>query len=101
LLAALLVRRGMIMRLYRLELVDTRGEPAGRLRLLWRQVIIWLAPLLLWFAAVGLVFAGPTPKVIAIAIIGSVLMGMAAYFGLRTPERSLAERLSGTIVVPE
>ena len=101
LLAALLVRRGMIMRLYRLEVVDNRGEPARRLRLLWRQAVIWLAPLLLWLAAVGWMFAGATPKVIASAVIGFALMAIAAYFALRTPERSLSERLSGTIVVPE
>lgn len=100
-LAALLARRGMIMRLNRLEVVDTRGEPARRLRLLWRQAVIWIAPLLLWLAAVGLMFAGATPKVIGSAVIGLAFMGMAAYFALRTPERSLAERLSGTIVVPE
>lgn len=100
-LAALLARRGMIMRLYGLELVDSRGELAGRLRLFWRQAVIWLAPLLLWFAAVGLALGGATPVVIGSAVIGLALMGIAAYFGLRTPERSLAERLSGTMVVPE
>lgn len=101
LLAALFVRRGMIMRLYRLEVVDTRGEQAGRLRLMSRQVLVWIAPLLLWFAAVRFALGGASVAVMGSAVVGLALMGMAVYFGLRTPERSLAERLSGTVVVPE
>lgn len=101
LLAALFVRRGMIMRLYRLEVVDARGNQAGRLRLMWRQVLIWIAPLLLWIAAVGSALGGASAFAMGSAIVGLALMGMAAYFGVQTPERSLAERLSGTVVVPE
>lgn len=101
LLAALLVRRGMIMRFYRLEVVDTRGQQAGRLRLLWRQLLIWIAPLLLWVAAVGSALGGAPGAVIGSAVVGLALTGMAVYFCLQTPERSLPERLSGTVVVPE
>jgi hypothetical protein len=101
LLAALLARRGLVLRFFRLDVVTVRGSPAGRLRLFWRQLITWLGPLLLWGAGAALLLGRVTPRATSLAVAAIVLIGAAIYFVWRTPVRGLPERLSGTIVVPE
>ncbi len=100
LLTALFVRRGIVLRLLGLEIVTTRGAPAGRLRLFVRQMMIWSGPAAAAIAVV-VISAGTTkPIPLAVAVLG-VLTPFGFLIGLKTPERGLAERLSGTIVVPE
>ena len=101
LLAALLARRGFIMRFFGLDVVTMGGSPAGRLRLFWRQAVTWAGPLLLWGGGAALLLGRVTPRATAVAAFALLLLAATIYFIWRTPVRGLAERLSGTIVVPE
>ena len=102
LIAACTVRRGFVLRLFGVELVATDGTPAGRLRLTWRQLLAW-APMLL-VAAASLFTLFPTRSVPwarpTLAVSGALLL-VTVVLALRSPARGLAERLSGTRMVPE
>jgi uncharacterized RDD family membrane protein YckC len=98
---SLVARRGVILRVLGLEVVTTRGAPAPRWLLLWRQLVIWAGPLLLFVPVIVVANQMWRPMPIAMAVIGLILAPAGLYFGLKTPERSLAERLSGTLMVPE
>ncbi|MEO7999567.1 MAG: hypothetical protein ABI852_19095, partial [Gemmatimonadaceae bacterium] len=104
LIFGLLVRRGPLMRGFQLDLMTASGAPAGRLRLLIRNVVIWCVVLV------------PIPSVIyaprlSISALGTMLEVSGAVFAiiwiaavwlsLRTPSRGVAERISGTWLVPE
>jgi hypothetical protein len=100
-LATLTARRGMAMRLLGLEIINRSGEPAGRLRLLWRQLLI-LGPLaLMTVAALALLNAKPSLPKMALGVAAFVLVIASVITALRTPDRGLTERLSGTRIVPE
>ena len=99
--AAIIARRGLAMRLLGLDLINEHGEPAGRLRLLWRQVLI-VVPL-------GALAMAPLAILLDSATLPKVAMGVAAFAvvaanvvtAYRTPSRGLTERLSGTRMIPE
>ncbi len=101
--AALFARRGLLMRSLGLELVNHKREPAGRLRLVWRQLLIWVPLCALsfvptvWWAAQDRV----TPKAIAFCTVTCLLVAGSLFTTWRTPSRGLTERLSGTAMVPE
>jgi hypothetical protein len=100
LFTSFLVRRGVVLRLLGLDIVTRRGTAAGRIRLVWRQVVIWLGPAL-FASAIGVTVAAAwKPIPIALAVLG-MLSPLGFLVGFKTPERSMAERLSGTMVVPE
>lgn len=101
--AAAFARRGLIMRSMGLELVNGKGERAGRLRLVWRQLLIW-APLvalslvpILWMVT----RTGPPLKAIAFCVVSVSLVAASLVTAWRSPARGLTERLSGTTMVPE
>lgn len=102
LLAAVFARRGVMLRLLGVEVVSSPGVPAGRLRLAWRQIVSWV-PAGVAFAAVAATtirnVGGGTALPIALGAgaFALVLAGTALY----SPARGLAERLSGTRLVPE
>jgi len=99
--AALTVRRGLLVRLMALELVNAQGERAGRLRLLWRQVLVWL-PIAGVFGAALLISVGKsTPAMVAVLVGSAAVLLASLVSALRTPSRGLAEHLSGTAMVPE
>ena len=100
LLAALFARRGFAMRLIGLELVNARGEPAGRLRLVWRQLLI-LGPLATLSLVPLLLFNSVSAKSIAVASFAVIAVVASAATALSQPSRGLTERLSGTRIVPE
>lgn len=81
--------------------IDARGLPASRLRLLGQQCIAWI-PLL--FVS-GMLMAGWMMQLTAVSmILGAALVGLVAVHAVtlaRTPRRGLAEKLSGTMMVPE
>ncbi len=99
--AALVVRRGLLMRLLGLELVDARGERAGRARLFFRQVLVWLPIAGVVGPALMIVLAKPGPVLLAVLILSIVALVGSMLTAWRTPSRGLAERLSGTTMVPE
>lgn len=102
--SGLLVRRGPLLRGFQLDLRTAAGAPAGRVRLFIRNVVVWSVVIV------------PVPSMImaprlSISALGTMLVFSAALFGiawiaavwlsLHTPSRGLAERISGTWLVPE
>jgi hypothetical protein len=99
---ALFARRGLVMRALGLELVTRKGEPAGRVRLVWRQLLVW-APLIA-LSFVPMVVALQSRSIGKAVAFGAVAIGLVAvsiFTAWRTPARGLTERLSGTTMVPE
>jgi hypothetical protein len=101
LVTSLVARRGIILRVFGLDIVTPRGLPTGRLRLVWRHVVGWVAPLALCVSLLIIVLRDVTPAALAAAIVSGIVLAVSIYTGWRTPARGLAGRLSGTIVVPE
>lgn len=101
-IAAMTVRRGMVLRTMGLDLVTAAGTPAGRLRLTVRQVVTWMPWTLLTLGTIARLSARITPAwTMPVLILGLVLAVIAIVLALRTPARGLAERISGTRLVPE
>ena len=102
LIAAMTMRRGMVLRVMGLDLVTAAGRPAGRLRLTVRQVVTWTPWTLLMLGSVAKLSARTTPSwAMPVLLLGIALAVIAIALALRTPARGLAERLSGTRLVPE
>lgn len=100
---ALFARRGPVLHVLGLEVVNRRGQPAGRMRLLWRHIVGW-TPALLCLAGLLVVYLGNAWRQASgwVTLAGVAVVSLVAVVpGLRTPQRGLAERLSGTVVVPE
>ena len=97
--SGLLARRGPLLRGFQIDVVTASGAPAGRLRLLIRSVLLLPIP--------AVVLA---PRM-SIGVLGTLLIGslavyaaawaVAFWFAVRTPARGVAERVSGTWLVPE
>ncbi|MBI5387007.1 MAG: protein kinase [Verrucomicrobia bacterium] len=97
LLAAVLFRGGLVLRLLGLAVVRRDGARASRLRVLWRGVVAWSPALSAPVLAMML-----TPLVGAVAagsLVTVLVIGLAAC-SLALPERSLQDRLAGTCLVP-
>jgi uncharacterized RDD family membrane protein YckC len=99
-----LSRRGPLLRGLALDVVTTDGREAGRLRTVLRAVVVWLGPLLLLLVVA--IAAKVSVAVLAILLQAAGLLTCALGLGvlitnIRTPSRGLAERLSGTYLVPE
>lgn len=96
--AALVFRRGMIMRIFGVDCVTRTGAAASRLRMLWRSMMfnapVLAAPILFAFVypAVNDVTASILP------IVGLVLA--VACWSCLLRQRGLPDRLSGTYTVP-
>ena len=94
---AVVGRRGLMLRLLRLDLVDDTGAPASRWRLCLRLLLIsapaaaglWAVPLMRLQARASLYVMG--------LVVGPILLWM--WSAWRDPSRSLLERLSGTWMV--
>lgn len=103
-LFGLLVRRGPLMRGFQLDVATKTGAPAGRLRLLLRNVVVWSALLVpipvIYLASMVSVETLATLMVSAFAFY-VIAWGAAMWVNSRTPSRGIPERLSGTWLVPE
>src|SRR5262249_19547093 len=102
-LSAVLFRGGLRHYLLGVRLVRRDGRRAGRLRCGWRALMAWtvLAPLALW------VFLQEYARTLQIAYLGDLCWlasGLLALLFfvviLRSPARSLHDRLAGTWLVP-
>lgn len=80
--------------IFRLAVVNERGEPAGPSRLVARWAIVWL-PLLLPYSVAG--FLPGRTEVSALVFL--VLWISAAIYAVVHPHRGLQDRLAGTWVV--
>jgi hypothetical protein len=103
-LATPILRRGPMLRTLGVEVLTIAGARAGRLRGTLRQLVAWtpaaLLPQVMVWAMV------PSPPLPLEALLAGVLLlvaWMAALLvtGWRAPHRGLAERLTGTVLVPE
>ncbi|MEE8241693.1 MAG: RDD family protein, partial [Nitrospirales bacterium] len=85
--------------IYRLAVIDAKGERAGIGKLYLRWVIVWL-PLLLPLACAGLLLREErlTPAFF-VALIALLLWISAAVYAVIHPNRGLHDRLAGTWVV--
>jgi hypothetical protein len=84
--------------IFRLAVVNARGEPAAVSRLLFRWAIIWL-PLLLPASLVVLLIDRAEGVAFITASVLLLLWGSAAVYAVVHPHRGLQDRLAGTWVV--
>jgi hypothetical protein len=99
--SAVTAKRAPLLAMLGLAVVDRHGRRAGRLRLLARQLATWGPSAI----AAALVAEGSASGVASRAVLGGVLLLVlcvaALLVLLRTPHRGIADRLAGTVVVPD
>jgi len=103
LLAALLFRGGALLQGLGIIIVTTKGKPASRLRVFWRNLVAWLPFVCLGGLAsmLGIISGESAQKVLLRTIV--VLLGLLSALtlvSLSRPKRGLQDRLSGTFLVP-
>jgi hypothetical protein len=101
LIGALATRAGFTLRGVGGALVTARGEPASRLRAVWRTLVVWspIVPVLL------VIRYGPKVQAMtALAALAQtlplVLLAGGAAWAIRHPARGLQDRGAGTWIVP-
>ncbi len=102
LLAALLFRGGLVLRLVGLDIVKWNGDKASRLRILWRSLIAWGPALLLptlMARLVPLFGALPGARAMGMTLVLIVTVSLWLWAALLL-ERGLHDRLAGTCLVP-
>ncbi len=92
-LSALILRRGLVLRVARIEIVTRDGAPARRWRLFLRALLTW-SPLFLADCVAWGGDLGPVCWIFGIIFLGGVASAIT------TPERSLADRIMGTWLAP-
>jgi hypothetical protein len=97
LIAALLFRGGLLLRMTGVTFVRRDGKRASRLRVFWRALVAW-SPL--WLALLGLML-------ISLSALGELPFGLfcglfcgLAILSVALPERGLPDRCAGTWPVP-
>lgn len=93
LIAALLFRGGLVLRMAGVTFVRRDGNRASRLRVFWRALVAW-SPL--WLALLGLMLIPPN----ASSELPFGLFCGLAIVSVALPERGLPDRLAGTWPVP-
>ena len=105
-LAAALMFRGGLMRLFGLELVTVDGQPASRVRVLARAAIAWSPVLALTLALIGSRVLGnrlPDPIDSATLLLWATplfIMLVGASVAIVHPPRGVPDWLAGTWIVP-
>jgi hypothetical protein len=84
--------------IFRLAVVNAKGEPATRSHLLIRWAIVWL-PLFVPMSFVALLINRAGSLAFASAVVLLLLWGSAAVYAVVHPHRGLQDRLAGTGVV--
>jgi eukaryotic-like serine/threonine-protein kinase len=102
----LIFRQAMILRPFGMAVVTRRGSEASRLRLFWRAIVAWL-PLFVGLPFIGaLAFSSSADYgdygYIFLGILLVIVLAWlgAAILALIWPNRGVADRLSGTTLVP-
>jgi hypothetical protein len=102
LLLAFAFRGGLMLRLFRLALVDAAGDEATRWRALWRAALAW-APLIgLQLLADWAIMALAVPSTVTWTLVGALcaVMVIGACWAIADPARGLHDRVAGTWLVP-
>jgi hypothetical protein len=103
-LATIVARRGLLLRGFQLDFVTRDGQPASRIRLTARMLLVWSIFLIV---VAGILIVNVTPVAMHAPLLGFVTIAtvVAWIYGIvtviRTPTRGLPERLTGTYVVVE
>jgi serine/threonine protein kinase len=97
LIATLLFRGGLLLFAARVTYVCKDGEPASRLRLFWRALVVW-SPLLIILVAFAMPKVWFSPTAGAISAVS--LLCIFAIISIGLPERGLQDRLAGVWPVP-
>jgi hypothetical protein len=97
-LALLAFRTTVSHSIFRLAVVNARGERAGVPHLLGRWAIVWL-PLFLCMSAAAWLGQRAEGTAVAGALVGLLLWVGAAVHAVVHPHRGIADRLAGTWVV--
>jgi len=95
-LAGLLFRGGLLMRLLGLAMVGEQGEDASRMRILFRYLLAW-SPVLSSAVVMALLLPLAGMNVTG-SVVGAWVVGWTAWSNLRR-DRSLQDRLAGTWLV--
>ena len=102
---AFVARRGALMRGFQLDIVTRDGAPAGRARILLRNLVIWspiTAPLIMYLAVEAAPSrAGAALAIDAAAVAIAVVVVAGMWMSIRSPARGPADRVAGTYLVPE
>lgn len=101
-----LFRRSPTLTLFGIAVVSDKGQVATRGRLLWRWAIAWLPLALLLFVALWILAVKGTFELVV--VLGSVagVLAVASVVAITVhailhPSRGLADRLTGTALVPK
>lgn len=104
--AAILFRGGLVMRLSGVELVTKEGRVGGRVRILARQLVVYLMAFPALFTLSAVQISRPIGG--SLTVLGASLLVAASaasiaylYQAVRYPARTLADRIAGTYLVPE
>ena len=101
LIAALLFRGGLVLRMAGMTFVRRDGRRASRLRVFWRALVAW-SPL--WLVLLGFtrIFGQPNPAAFSELpfVLSCGLYCGLAILSVALPERGLPDRLAGTWPVP-
>jgi hypothetical protein len=85
--------------IFRLAVIDAKGQRANRLTLLRRWAIVWLPLLVPMLFAAVLVNRAELTAAFILAVVSLVLWISAAVYAVAIPNRGLHDRLAGTWVV--
>ena len=98
---ALLVRGGFTLRAFGAAVVNRRGEPASRLRVLWRAVVTWsLVPLMVAVQGARQIIDGFAAATLVVHALPLALFAAGAVWAILRPSRSIQDHLAGTWIVP-
>jgi hypothetical protein len=101
LFGAFLARGGFTLRAFGAAVVNRRGEPAARLRCLWRTVVTWsLVPLMLVVLDTKASIEGADLRTALLHSLPMALFAAGAVWAILHPSRSIQDRLAGTWIVP-
>jgi hypothetical protein len=101
LIAALLFRGGLALRMAGMTFVRRDGKRASRLRVFWRALVVWSPLCLAPFALIPL-FGKPDATAfrdLPFGLLGGLFLTLAV-LSVALPKRGLPDRLAGTWPVP-
>lgn len=94
----MVARRGLLKRVFGVEIVGRDGMNASRARLVWRGMLA-MAPALLAFPIVVLLPIGEQASLF-VFFVAAVIMAVEFVWMIVVPGQSIADRLAGTYQVP-